>query len=68
MTDREYVYMDILSAPERAAKALERIDMDRLPDKDLKALQRRAARFVSAMQELAAETEQQEVPELEVAD
>lgn len=59
MTDREYVYMDILSAPERAAKALERIDMDRLSDKDLKALQRRVTLFVGAMQELAAEMEQQ---------
>lgn len=68
MTDREYVYMDILSAPERAQKALERIDMDQLPDKDLKALQRRTTLFVSAMQELAVETEQQEQPELEVAD
>lgn len=59
MTDREYVYMDILSALERAQKALERIDMDQLSDKELKALQRRVTLFVGAMQKLAAEMEQQ---------
>jgi hypothetical protein len=59
MTDRDHIITDILRAPERAAKALERIDMDLLSDKDLKALQRRVMLFVGAMQKLADEMEQQ---------
>lgn len=64
--ERDDIYADILSAPERAARALERIDMDRLADKELKTLQRRVMLFVGAMQELAAE--QRPAERLEVAD
>lgn len=54
-SDRDTIYTDILTMPERLAHALERIDLDQLPDRELKAFQRRLGLLTGAAQEMATE-------------